>query len=329
MLNVVSLIQEKVCQAVQELYGAEFQAANVPVNTTRKEFEGDYTVVVFPFTKVARQKPEVIAQQLGQYLTEQLPELVDFNVVKGFLNLTVGDEYWKSFLLGPAQDTRYGKQPASGKKVVIESCSPNTNKPLHLGHIRNILLGWSMSQILEAVGHEVVKVQIINDRGIAICKSMLAWQKYGNGNTPASVTMKPDHFVGYYYVKFEQEFQAEYKEWQESTEGRQVFEAQHKENESPTEFFKRYKDTYFNEYSQLGQEARSLLLAWEAGEEEVVALWKKMNGWVYAGFDVTFEKLGVTFDQIYYESETYLLGKKMVEKGLEQGVFYRCEDGSV
>lgn len=329
MANIIQIIQDKVSEAVQTLYQTDFPAAQVPISTTRKEFAGDYTVVVFPFTKAARKGPEAIAQELGEYLSKEVAEVAEFNVVKGFLNLVVKDEYWKGFLLDIAEQADYGKQAPNGQKVLVEFSSPNTNKPLHLGHIRNILLGWSTAQILEAVGYDVKKIQIINDRGIAICKSMLAWQKYGKETTPISTTTKPDHFVGKFYVLFEQHFKEEYKDWQTTQEGEQVFADKAKPEEEATAFYKRYKNTYFNEYSQLGKEARELLLAWEAGDEFAVSLWKKMNSWVYAGFDITYEKLGVTFDKLYYESNTYLLGKDMVDKGLENKVFYTCEDGSV
>lgn len=329
MVNIIQLIQDKVSEAVQALYQTDFPAAQVPINSTRKEFEGDYTVVVFPFTKAARKKPEVIAQELGEYLTEEVAEIEQFNVVKGFLNLVVKDDYWQNFLLNIAEQADYGKQPANGQKVLVEFSSPNTNKPLHLGHIRNILLGWSTAQILEAAGYDVKKIQIINDRGISICKSMVAWEKYGKGTTPISTTTKPDHFVGKFYVLFEQHFKEEYSAWQESAVGKQVFADKAKKTENAAAFFKRYKNTYFNEYSGLGKEARELLLAWEAGDEYAVNLWKKMNNWVYAGFDTTYKQLGVTFDKLYYESNTYLLGKEMVDKGVEKGVFYTCEDGSI
>lgn len=329
MANIIQIIQDKVSEAVQELYQTDFPAAQVPVNTTRKEFEGDYTVVVFPFTKAARKGPEAIAQEIGEYLEGAVAEIERFNVVKGFLNLVVSDDYWKNFLLEVATEEEYGKQPANGQKVLVEFSSPNTNKPLHLGHIRNILLGWSTAQIMEAVGYDVKKIQIINDRGIAICKSMLAWQKYGKETTPISTTTKPDHFVGKFYVLFEQHFQEEYKDWQASAEGQAVYEEKKKAEEEAEKFFKRYKNLYFNNYSQLGKEARDLLLAWEAGDEEAVALWKKMNNWVYAGFDITYDKLGVNFDKLYYESQTYLLGKEMVQMGLDKGVFYTCDDGSI
>ncbi|MEO0726202.1 MAG: arginine--tRNA ligase [Bacteroidota bacterium] len=329
MANIIQLIQEKVSEAVQALYQMEFPAGQVPVNTTRKEFEGDYTVVVFPFTKAARKAPPVIAQEIGEYLESNVAEIERFNVVKGFVNLVVNDDYWKNFLLDIATVEEYGRQPANGQRVLVEFSSPNTNKPLHLGHIRNILLGWSTAQIMDAVGYDVKKIQIINDRGIAICKSMLAWKKYGKETTPISTTTKPDHFVGKFYVLFEQHFQEEYKAWQTSAAGQAVFQEHKKAEEEEQGFFKRYKNHYFNNYSELGKEARDLLLAWEAGDEQAVALWKKMNNWVYAGFDITYDKLGVNFDKLYFESETYLLGKKLVDQGLEKGIFYTCDDGSV
>jgi len=329
MENIIQIIQTKVSEAVEQLYQSSFEANNIPVNTTRKEFEGDYTVVVFPFTKAARKKPEAIAEELGQFLQNEVPEVKAFNVVKGFLNLSIADTYWNQFLLDIVDDTNYGKQPSNGKKVMVEFASPNTNKPLHLGHIRNILLGWSTAKILEAVGNDVVKVQIVNDRGIAICKSMLAWKKYANGATPTSTTIKPDHFVGYYYIQFEQHFREEYKDWQESADGLACYEKLKKDNQSTEAFFKDYKNTYFNNISQLGQEARGMLLAWESGDQETLDLWKQMNGWVYAGMDVTYGSLGVNFDKLYYESDTYLLGKEIVDEGLKKGVFYTCDDGSV
>ncbi|MEZ4985383.1 MAG: arginine--tRNA ligase [Saprospiraceae bacterium] len=266
---------------------------------------------------------------MGAYLIAQVAEAERFNVVKGFLNIVVSDVYWIHFLREVATQPGYGRQPSNGKKIMVEFSSPNTNKPLHLGHIRNILLGWSTARIMDAVGYDVINVQVINDRGIAICKSMLAWQKYGNGATPTSTTIKPDHFVGFYYVQFEQYFRQEYSDWQQTEEAASVYKNHAKADETATDFFKRYKDTYFNSYSQLGQEARNMLLAWEAGDEDTVALWRQMNNWVYAGFDTTYNSLGVSFDKLYYESDTYLLGKEMVEKGLASGVFYNCEDGSV
>lgn len=357
------MIQSGVVQAVQQLYDAEVTIGSVSISPTRKEFEGDYTVVVFPYTKLARKKPEQIGEELGNYLMEKVEHISGFNVIKGFLNLEISDSYWSAFLEGIYADERYGRQPDNGQKVMVEFSSPNTNKPLHLGHIRNILLGWSTSQILEAAGYDVTKVQVVNDRGIAICKSMLAWQRFGDGKTPASTGQKSDHFVGQYYVKFEQEFKEEYKAWQSSPQGRQAFanwkadeeavkkaekELQEKARKAKAKaereardfdpsaytlekhfFGTVYKNTYFNQQSDLGQAAKEMLLRWEAGDEETIALWKRMNGWVYEGFEATYHQLGVDFDKLYYESDTYLLGKDAIEQGLKGGVFYKKEDGSV
>jgi len=328
-MNIVSIIQQGVIQGALQLYNLEINAEDVPLNTTRKEFEGDYTLVVFPFTKHVKKNPEAIGNELGAYVVEHVQYIKDFNVIKGFLNLVVDDQYWHDFLQDIYDNPQFGTQPSNGRKVMVEYCSPNTNKPLHLGHIRNILLGWSVSKIYEAAGYDVVRVQIINDRGIAICKSMLAWLKFGEGATPESTQTKSDHFVGAYYVLFEKKFQEEYKAWQQSEAGIALLEEKKKEGQTPEEFFKAYKDQYFNLYSNLGKEARTMLLAWEANDPATIELWKKMNGWVYAGFDSTFDKLGVSFDKLYYESNTYLLGRETVDQGLNSGVFYRLEDGSV
>lgn len=327
-MKITDLIQDGVIAGIQSLYGEPISADQITMSVTRKEFEGDYTVVTFPFTKIAKKKPDEIAQELGQYMVDNVDEIENFNVVKGFLNLSVADSYWKQYLLQISENEGFWKKPNNGRKVMIEYCSPNTNKPLHLGHIRNILLGWSCSKIYEAVGYEVIKVQVINDRGIAICKSMLAWEKFAEGATPESTGKKSDHFVGDYYVLFEKKFQEEYKEWQVG-EGKSVFTAKAKDGQSEEEFFKAYKNTYFNEYSILGKEAREMLMKWEANDPQIKALWEKMNNWVYAGFEETFKKLGVNFDKYYYESNTYLLGKDTVQLGLEKNIFYKKEDGSI
>ena len=329
MENIIQIIQNQVVQGVKELYDHDISADRITMNVTRKEFEGDYTVVVFPFTKIARKKPEAIGEELGQYLIANTPELVAHNTIKGFLNLEVSNDYWNQFLHQAVAADAYGKQDANGQKVMVEFSSPNTNKPLHLGHIRNILLGWSCTQILDYAGFETTKVQIINDRGIAICKSMLAWTNFADGATPESTQTKPDHFVGKYYVMFEQEFKKEYAAWQETAEGQDVFEKNKKENQTKEDFFKAFKNNYFNQYSQLGASAKAMLLKWEANDPTVRTLWEKMNGWVYKGFEETYEKLGVNFDKLYYESNTYLLGKDVIEQGLKDGVFYKKEDGSV
>jgi arginyl-tRNA synthetase len=328
-MHLTEIISEAVVAGVKALYETDFPSDKVNINQTRKEFEGDFTVVVFPFTKIARKKPEQIGEELGQYLVDQVEEISGFNVIKGFLNLSISAEYWQGFLNRAASAKDYGQLPPNGKKVMVEFSSPNTNKPLHLGHIRNILLGWSTSRILEAAGYDVVKVQIVNDRGIAICKSMLAWQQFAEGATPASTGIKGDHFVGKYYVLFEQKFQEEYKAWQLSTAAASVFSAAGKEGESQEAFFKRYKNSYFNEYSELGKAAKALLVKWEDGDAETVALWKKLNDWVYEGFNDTYHQLGVDFDKIYYESDTYVLGKDLIQRGLSRDVFYQKEDGSV
>ncbi len=327
--SLPQILETGVQSAITDLYGADGSAHEITLQTTRREFEGEFTVVTFPLTRVARKKPDEIAEELGAYLKEKLEEVADYNVIKGFLNLVIADGFWKDFLLSAPVHADYGQAPANGETVVVEFCSPNTNKPLHLGHVRNILLGWSTSQLLEKAGYNVQKVQIINDRGIAICKSMLAWQKKADGATPQSTGMKADHFVGHYYVLFEQLFQAEYKAWQGTAEGRAVYEKLAKEGVADEAFFKSYSKKYFNEYSKIGEEARQMLLRWEAGDEATVELWKTMNGWCYTGFNETYEALGVSFDKLYYESNTYVLGKDMVDKGLEKGVFDKREDGSV
>jgi arginyl-tRNA synthetase len=362
-MSIIELIQQGVIRAVKELYGTEITAEQITMNSTRKEFEGDYTVVTFPFARFAKKKPDVIADEMGKFLVEQLEHISGYNVIKGFLNLEVSNAFWVQFLDEMHANKSYGKHTSNGKKVMVEFSSPNTNKPLHLGHIRNILLGWSSSRILEAAGYEVVRVQIINDRGIAICKSMLAWQKYGEGATPESTGKKGDHFVGHFYVLFETKFREEYNAWQQTEAGQAAFDSwksdekavkkaekelaekkekakkEAAEKNEPFEeaafsldryFFKEiFKNTYFNQHSQLGQEAKAMLLRWEAGDEAIIALWKQMNSWVYEGFDATYKKLGVSFDKLYYESDTYLLGKDAITSGLEENVFYQKDDGSV
>jgi arginyl-tRNA synthetase len=328
-MNIVQLIQQSIIEGVKTLYGADIAASDVTLSTTRKEFTGDYTVVTFAFTRYVKKKPEDIGQELGQFVVDHNPFVDGFNVIKGFLNLEVNVQYWLTFLQEAYANDQFGLHPRNGQKVMVEFCSPNTNKPLHLGHIRNILLGWSVHKILEAAGYDTVRVQIINDRGIAICKSMLAWKKYGEGATPESADMKGDKFVGHYYVLFDKKLQAEYQDWQASAEGQAIFAEKKKADQDEAAFFKGFKDLYFNDYSTLGTEAREMLLRWEANDPETVELWKRMNSWVYSGFGGTFEKLGVEFDKLYYESDTYLLGRSIVEQGLEKGVFYRLEDGSV
>ena len=329
MKALPEILQAGVRNALEHLYGVAAADQEITLQSTRKEFAGEYTVVTFPLTRLAKKKPDVIAEEIGAYLQRALEEVKDFNVIKGFLNLVIDDRYWMEFLLGPAANEGFGRGAAKEERVIVEFCSPNTNKPLHLGHVRNILLGWATSQLLAASGYDVKRVQIINDRGIAICKSMLAWERYGEGETPAAVGKKADHFVGEYYVEFERRFQEEYRAWQGTDEAEQILQNKNGKGLDAADFWKTYKNTYFNEQSELGGAAKEMLRQWEDGDPETVALWNRMNGWVYEGFDETFERLGVSFDKLYYESQTYLLGKDMVESGIEKGVFDRREDGSV
>jgi arginyl-tRNA synthetase len=338
---------------VKHLYNVDINDDSILINQTRSEFEGDFTIVIFPLVKLLNKSPEVIGAEIGTWLVENHADVVQHNTIKGFLNLTMSNEFWLQTISQISSEAKYGYADRTGEKVMVEFSSPNTNKPLHLGHIRNILLGWSTSKILDACGYDVSKVQIINDRGIAICKSMLAWQKLGHGATPASSGIKSDHFVGDYYVEFEKIFQEEFKAWQSTSEAFKIYADKKKVygggngygfgdgfgdgngngggdgNQNTDTFFKEYKNTYFNTHSELGREAKEMLLRWEAGDAETIALWRKMNQWVYEGFDVTYESLGVSFDKLYFESETYLLGKKIIDKGLANGLFYRQEDGSV
>ena len=306
-MNQEIFIQDKVKNALEALYGAS--GVNVPLQlqATRKEFEGDITLVVFPLLKTSRKAPEATAQEIGEWLKTNVPEVESFNVVKGFLNIKFSASFWKEVYASIAADRDFGRLPASGKTVMVEYSSPNTNKPLHLGHIRNILLGWSVSRLLEENGHKVIKTNIVNDRGIHICKSMIAWKKAGNGVTPESSGKKGDHLVGDFYVKFNDLYKAEVAELE--AKGMSKEEAEEK--------------------APILQEARQMLVKWEQGDKETVDLWKMMNSWVYAGFDETYKALGVSFDRIYYESQTYLHGKSLVEDGLRKGVFERMEDGSV
>lgn len=328
-MEILNKLQSAVLAALSAKYDHEAQASQVVLSQTRKEFEGDYTVVVFPFVKALKTNPVELGNTLGAHVVDQVEEVEAFNVVNGFLNFKLTKEYWKSQLITISGTEDYGQHPSNGQKVMVEFSSPNTNKPLHLGHIRNILLGWSSSKILKAAGYDVIRTQIINDRGIAVCKSMLAWQKFGNGETPESSGIKGDHFVGKYYVLFDQKFREEYTDWQISDQGKSVAASLKKDGQTDDQFFGAYKNTYFNEYSVLGNEAKDMLLSWEAMDEPIRNLWMMMNSWVYSGFGATYEKLGVEFDKLYYESDTYLLGKKTVDEGLQKGVFFKKDDGSV
>jgi len=328
-MKILQDIQSAITNALSTLYDHSALAEKIQVSQTRKEFEGDYTVVVFPFVKAVKSNPVELGNKLGQYVVANHIDIVGFNVVKGFLNFSLSTDYWKSQLKSISSQENFGVHERNGKKVMVEFSSPNTNKPLHLGHIRNILLGWSCSQILDAAGYDVIKTQIINDRGIAVCKSMLAWQKFGNGETPESSNIKGDHFVGKYYVMFDQKFKEEYTSWQSSEKGKEVYKTNKKGEQTEDQFFGKYKNTYFNEYSVLGNEAKDMLLSWEAKDDSIRNLWLMMNSWVYDGFNETYRNLGVDFDKLYYESDTYLLGKKTVDEGLEREVFFREEDSSV
>ena len=322
-MNILAQIAADVVTGVKILYGQETPSEKVALSPTRKEFEGDYTVVVFPYTKAAKKKPADIGEDLGKYLVENSQNISAYNVINGFLNLSIASSYWTNLFEEIAADENYGKKASNGKKILVEYSSPNTNKPLHLGHIRNILLGWSNSKIYEAIGYEVIKVQIVNDRGIAICRSMLAWERFGNGETPDNSGIKGDHLVGKYYVKFNTEFVKEYSEWQMTHEAKTVYEAKMKEGQDEVAFFKAYKNDYFNEYSFLGRDAKKMLVKWEAADPKIRTLWRKMNDWVLAGFDKTYQKLGVDFDKLYFESDTYLLGKELIEKGLKEEVLFK------
>ena len=308
-MSIDNIIAQGVSRAVKELYGVDTPAEQIVPQATRKEFEGNLTVVVFPWVKAARKAPDAVAAEIGDWLVDNEPAVDRYNAVKGFLNIVIEPTYWCSVLEHIAADDTYGFTAATDNSplVMVEYSSPNTNKPLHLGHVRNNLLGYSLSQILKACGNRVVKTNIVNDRGIHICKSMLAWQKWGEGATPESTGKKGDHLIGDFYVLFDKHYREEV---------RQLMEQGLSEDDAKAQ-------------SALMAEAREMLRRWEQKDPEVRALWKRMNEWVYAGFDVTYKRLGVDFDKIYYESETYLEGKEKVMEGLEKGIMYRKEDGSV
>ncbi len=308
-MSIDNIISEAVAKAVKELYGVDVDAATIQPQTTKKEFEGNLTIVVFPWVKAARKSPEMVGAEIGTWLVENEPAVDRFNVIKGFLNIVIEPAFWSSVLNHIAQTPDYGFKPVTAESplVMVEYSSPNTNKPLHLGHVRNNLLGYSLAEILKACGNRVIKTNIVNDRGIHICKSMLAWKKWGEGVTPQSRGVKGDHLIGDFYVLFDKHYKAELADLQ--AKGMTEDEA--------------------TAASELMQEARAMLRAWENGDSEVRALWQMMNEWVYAGFDETYKRLGVDFDKIYYESDTYLQGKAKVLEGLEAGKMYKREDGSV
>ncbi len=329
MTDILKEIGIVTSHGIRELYQIDIAPEELLITPTKKEHNGDYTLVTFPIAKSLKKSPGEIATALGDYLINNRPWISGTEVIQGFLNISLSADYWTSVLDEMEKDDDFWKPKQEREKVLVEFASPNTNKPLHLGHIRNILLGWSTAKILKLCGHDVSRVQIINDRGIAICKSMVAWTDYSNGITPEEAGMKSDHFVGDWYVRFEIEFQREYKEWQQSKEGKEIFDKRTDKELDEAALFKNYKNQYFNTASKLGRVARDMLLKWESNDPDTIALWKRMNDWVYAGFDVTYKKLGVEFDKLYYESNTYLLGKDIIEKGLSQNVFYKKEDGSV
>ncbi len=308
-MNIENILVESVVAAIEALYGQPVATDKIQLQKTRKEFDGDFTLVVFPFLALSRKKPEDTAAEIGEYLTKNQQLVASYNVVKGFLNLAIDGGYWTELLQTIDATEKWGVKPVTEQSplVMVEYSSPNTNKPLHLGHIRNNLLGYALSNIIEANGNRVVKTNIVNDRGIHICKSMLAWQKWGNGETPASSGKKGDHLIGDYYVAFDKHYKAEINEAIANGATKEEAEAS----------------------SPLMAEAREMLVKWEQGDAEVRNLWSTMNGWVYEGFDETYRTLGVGFDKIYYESDTYLVGKETVLEGLEKGIFYRREDGSV
>ncbi len=316
-MKIENRINASVKAAVKALYGQDVPEAMIQLQKTKATFEGHLTLVVFPFLKLSKKKPEDTAQEIGEYLTANCDDVARFNVVKGFLNLVIAPTAWVTLLNEIHADGRFGMKPVTDKSplVMIEYSSPNTNKPLHLGHVRNNLLGWSLAQIMEANGNRVVKTNIVNDRGIHICKSMLAWQKWGNGETPESTGKKGDHLIGDYYVAFDKHYREEIAQLKEQ------YLKEGLTDEAATEKAKAE--------APLIKEAHAMLVKWEQGDTEVRALWKKMNDWVYAGFDETYKALGVGFDKIYYESNTYLVGKKKVEEGLKKGLFFRKEDNSV
>lgn len=303
----MDFIIDATLQAVAQLYQTQITAQDVNLQQTRKEFEGQVTIVTFPFTRFSKKSPELTGAEIGAYLEANVSEISGFNTVKGFLNISIADSYWLKVYQDTVAQPGFGVAPKNGKKVMVEYSSPNTNKPLHLGHVRNNLLGYSVAAILDAAGYEVIKTNLVNDRGIHICKSMLAWQMFGNGETPEAAQMKGDHLVGKYYVIFDKEYKKEIEE--RVAQGMTEEEAK--------------------KHAPLMKQAQQMLQKWEAGDEHVIELWKTMNTWVYDGFAKTYKKLGVNFDKFYYESNTYLLGKDIIEEGLEKGVFFKKEDGSV
>ena len=347
-MSIVNTIKLTVTAALSALYNHPFTEKDFQINKTKPEFEGDYTIVMFSLVKYLKTSPEVIGDALGGYLVQNHPELFyDFNIIKGFLNLSIPDTFWSGLLQKNYADADYGKKVKNGKKVMVEYSSPNTNKPLHLGHLRNNFLGWSVAEIYKASGYDIIKSCIVNDRGIHICKSMIAWQKYANGATPESTGIKGDHLVGYYYVRFENDLKAESQILINKINRADLTDFsgpalekldkllpaltkldEIKDEEKIAKLHDEIKEVARNNTKVIA-EAKQMLLEWEEGKPEVIELWKKMNGWVYEGFDITYKRIGSDFDKTYYESNTYLLGKYIVQQGLDKKVFLKKEDGSI
>ncbi|MBK7885332.1 MAG: arginine--tRNA ligase [Chitinophagaceae bacterium] len=350
-MSIVNTLQKCVIESLSALHNINFTEKDFQINETKPEFEGDYTVVLFSLIKPVKSSPEALGKNLGEYLIKEYPGyFTQFNVIKGFLNLTISNNFWIDFVNKNYDDICFGKKPLNGKKVMVEYSSPNTNKPLHLGHLRNNFLGWSVAEIFKASGYEVIKSCIVNDRGIHICKSMIAWQLFGNGATPESTSTKGDHFVGEYYVKFENELKKQAAELA-SKEALKNYTHYNGEEQNKVVAFETQKVKLLEENNDKNKEkivkindelleirrnatpimktAKNMLLDWEAGKPDVIELWKKMNGWVYEGFEVTYKKIGSDFDTTYYESNTYLLGKETVQQGLSKNVFFAKDDGSV
>lgn len=349
-MSIVNELKPVIAKAIRELYQLDISEGGLTINITKPEFEGDYTLVLFSFVKQFKKSPEQLGAEIGDYLITNNDDLISScNVIKGFLNLSISDSYWLSFLRSSYNNKQLGHKAPNGQKVMVEYSSPNTNKPLHLGHLRNIFLGWSIAEILKTLGYEVFKSCIVNDRGIHICKSMIAWQQFANGATPQSTHTKGDHFVGDYYVQCEKtikeeaafiENKIEEKNYEDfPTEIKQkIIELKEMMNsiivgsEKDKEKLVKYRDEYIEivrAHTPIMKKAKQMLLDWENGKPEVIELWQKMNGWVYEGFDITYKRIGADFQKMYYESQTYLPGKKFVEDGLKQGVFFKKDDGSV
>jgi arginyl-tRNA synthetase len=347
-MSIVSLIKSAAAKAIKNLFDVSLNDSDILVNATKPEFEGEYTIVLFSFVKQLKKSPEVLGNELGKYLVDNNRNLLSsFNVIKGFLNLSIAEDYWNSFLYKEYANTNHGIATSTNEKVMVEYSSPNTNKPLHLGHLRNNFLGWSIAEILKAKGNDVVKTCIVNDRGIHICKSMIAWQRHANGATPETTGKKGDHLVGDYYVRFEEDLKAEAvnvldeilsREFEHFTKEEQtklmalldaLDQATHTQNKEKYNEIKSELNEIARNNTPIMKEAKQMLLKWEQGDEEVMKLWRIMNGWVYKGFDETYKRIGSDFDKTYYESDTYLLGKDIVEEGLQKGVLFRKDDGSV